>query len=141
MRANSRPASGTRRTSRLTTRRRKRMPPRRRRSLRTGSLVPDAMHRRDRIATGNTELGADPADVGVDGSFGNEVVVPIRALHELTAREDDSRTLEQRPEHAELRRRQRDGDFPVLHFVSLDVELDPGMRESGLLGLFGLFDP
>src|SRR5690348_12639104 len=107
MRANSRPATGTRSTRRLTTRRRTPMRPTMRRmrsrtALLPRGLVADAVDRGDRIPAGAAELRPDPPHVGVDRPLGDQVVVAVGARHELAAREHDAGPLEERAEDAEL---------------------------------------
>src|SRR5947207_15953096 len=90
-----------------------------------GGLVAEAVDGLDRVDTERAELGADAADVRVDGALGDVVVVAAGAVDELGAGEDAARPLAQRAEHAALGDRAVDPAPVDAHLLPAHVEHEP----------------
>src|SRR3954467_7734739 len=99
------PTIGTATMRMLTSSSRARIPTRnearrdRSRSAGIGGLVAEAVHGLDRIDAERAQLGADAADVGVDGALGDVVVVAARPIDELRAGQHATGPLQQRAQH------------------------------------------
>src|SRR4029453_19384237 len=86
------PPTGSSSTARYVASSSVRTPGRRRRGPSgRGESVADAMDRLDRISAHRLELGADMADVAVDGAVADEARADIGGRHQVLAREHAAR--------------------------------------------------